>query len=266
MRLAIFGGGSIGSRHAANARALGHEVKVFDKREDRGCDPLNSYAWNQFASAPIDAVMICTPAADHEHSARLLRSYGYVGPLFCEKPIALRSAAPVFQNWPHPTTMVGYNLRFHPAVDRHLRNVAPTSGRLTLHCDSRAWPGAGYADLLAECSHEIDLALSLGAPAEVGDVDWESAHEVHFRLGEWAIHLNDRSDLYWRCWEVRGGATCGTSHTFTEPAALGDEMYVAELRHFLEAAAEGRPTGVPFSQGLRVIEVCERVRAVREAW
>jgi predicted dehydrogenase len=261
MRIAIFGGGSIGQRHATNARALGHYVKVFDPVESLGAHPSDVVAWSVFQ--PIDAVLICTPAATHEAVAEQLLDRGYLGPLFVEKPIALRSAAPIFLEWPHPVTMVGYNLRHDTSVD-HLRRCEPNAGLLTLECDSRTWPGAAYAGLLEECSHEIDLALHLGAPAEVATAVL-SEHEADIRLGAWHIHLNDRADRYWRRWDAFG-ATQGSSHILTEPGALGDEMYVAELYEFLGnvrrhgqgKAIVGR--GCSFAEGLRVIALCERAK------
>jgi predicted dehydrogenase len=163
MRVAIFGGGSIGARHAMNLRNSGVLTCVLDVDPTRGAAP------EMFDPRWPDAVIIATPAATHEAVATTLLACGYSGPLFVEKPLALRSAAPVFRDWPHPVTMVGYNWRFHP-------EVAPLSALLasggTLHLDMRTdiakWPGAAYSDPLLECSHEVDLAYAwLGAPTSV---------------------------------------------------------------------------------------------------
>lgn len=254
MRIAIFGGGSIGRRHRANAQALRfQDVCFFDADQNRGTDPKH------FKPEFWDAVMVCTPASTHEAVAEQLLGSGYAGPLFVEKPLALRSAAAIFMRWPHPVTMVGYNLRFHASIE-FLRRCYPTSGEFSLDCDSRLWPGAGYAGLLEECSHEIDLALHLGARPSVEGSTHLTAHSADFRLGPtWGIHLNDRADRYCRQWVV-GGKTSGTSFVFRDPAALGADMYVAELVHFLESVRLGRPTRTPFAEGLRVMEICERVK------
>lgn len=268
MRIAIFGGGSIGSRHAANARALGHEVKIFDKDEQRGTDPLNAYAWNQFARLPIDAAMICTPASDHEHTARLLRAYGYRGPLFVEKPIALRSNAAVFYNWPHPTTMVGYNWRFHPEA-APLAAIAQRADSVFFTCRTniQRWPGQGYSDPLLECSHEVDLACAwLGDPTAIaGDADDEGAslqlQHPHGRSlvdVRWLLDPHRTINL-----QLPGPTRYGSvmARFDVSPDARGlVESYELELRHFLEAARAARSTAIPFSQGLRVVEICERVR------
>lgn len=252
MRIAIVGGGSIGSRHARNAKALGHDVRVFDSDFSRG-EPISD-VWLFRPQAAI----ICTPASVHHLSAMHLQGNGFAGPLFVEKPIAT-GRAEIFNRWPHPVTMVGYNLRFHPAVE-HMRRCRPTSGDLTLECDSRTWPGAAYGDLLLECSHEIDLALALGAEPDIAGTTYLREHSADFRLGpRWGVHLNDRADRYLRRWDV-SGKTSGCSFVFRDPVELTEQTYVDELRHFLLCVETGRPTAITFSDGLRVVEICERVK------
>jgi predicted dehydrogenase len=275
VRITIFGGGSIGQRHAANARALGHEVKIFDKREDRGTNPLNGYAWSQFASEPIDAVLICTPAATHEHVARLLRQYDYTGPLFVEKPIALRSDAPIFRDWPHPVTMVGYNWRFHP-------EIAPLAGLMafggTLHLDvktdMRQWPGAyADADPILECSHEVDLALHW-----LGDVTGIHGGSLDVGAGAWLQLQHQRADsiidLRWRRDPAPRAYTLHLASGTTLHARIGTHQealglassYAGELLHFLEAVRANQEMepfefrGCTFTEGLRVVEICARVK------
>jgi predicted dehydrogenase len=264
VRIAIIGCGSIGRRHAFNARTLGVDVVPVDVNHTPAAGlafDLGVMGWSEELRAfdGVDAVLICTPAATHVAVAESLLRQGYKKALYVEKPLATSVAeADIFRTWPHPVTMVGYNLRFHEAVE-YLRAVRPNGGDLTLECDSRLWPGSSYAGLLEECSHEIDLALYLGAPDHV-EVGHLSDHEAIFRLGEgWRIRLNDRADHYYRRWDVFS-ETRGSSMIFSKPTALGDEMYLKELRHFLACVESGAPTLTPFAEGLRVVEICERVK------
>lgn len=278
MRIAIFGGGSIGSRHAANARALGCTVSIFDKDNTRGEDPLNGYAWGQVKDAGVDAVLICTPAADHEHTARLLRQYKYSGPLFVEKPIALRSAAPIFATWPHPVKMVGYNWRFHPELQ-------PMTGLLehggTLHLDMktdmRSWPGRGYDDPLLECSHEIDLACHwLGEPWSIhgGSLDVGAGAWLQMQHRDRHPYRTSIIDLRWRrepaprayTWHLESGTTLHARIGAGAESFGLTASYFGELLHFLNAVESHRSgrdfkfNGCTFTEGLRVVEICERLK------
>lgn len=267
MKLAIFGGGSIGQRHARNAKALGHDVMVFDTNPARGYPPMC------FLASAYDAVLICTPASTHEAIAEQLLHDGYTKSLFVEKPIALSSHAPIFSEWPHPVTMVGYNWRFHPEI-APLQVLAQRGGTLHLDCrtDMRRWPGAGYGDPLLECSHEIDLACHwLGDPTSVygGTLDagtgaWlqmvhskgDSVIDVRWRTEasrQLTLHLPGLMSVHARLDSPRHDAI-----GWPEAPAL-TESYVLELQHFLAAVATGQPTACPFSQGLRVVEICEQV-------
>lgn len=273
MRIAIFGGGSIGQRHAANARALGHDVAVVDIDPTRGTPP------SAFDPSGMDAVLICTPAASHEDTAWSLPPR-YCGPLFVEKPLTLnrfrRFAPSFFEVWPHPVTMVGYNWRFHPEL-APLQLLAKRG--MSLHFDVRTdvatWPGANYADPIFECSHEIDLACHwLGAPSAVLGGELAGSHGP----GAWVQMQHPRGDsvidVRWQTEPQRTvtahlstgrGVTRGrTSYLVSldvrpEAPAL-NESYVDELRHFLACVESGATTLTPFTEGLRVVEICERVK------
>lgn len=260
MRIAIFGGGSIGTRHATNARQMLHDVDVYDS------DPSRGQAIWQFTGA--DAVLICTPASTHEAVAADLSRLGYAGAIFVEKPIALSSAAPIFREWPHPVTMVGYNWRFHPEI-APLQELAQRGGTLHLRCrtNMRTWPGRDYGDPFLETSHEVDLACHwLGEPTTVlggrfgDDGAWV---QMQHPSGDSVV------DVLWNSERARrdvsiylpGHLTCVHAGIDLphEPPALTDS-YILELEHFLDCVREGRPTLTPFADGLRVVEICERVK------
>jgi predicted dehydrogenase len=231
MKVGIIGLGSIGTRHAKNALALSHSVSAFDPLGFSPSDVVMVSHLEMLCSS--DAILICTPAATHATVAQSLLQYGYRGPLFCEKPLALSVAdCEVFRDWPHPTTMVGYNLRFHPIVRTWKDMGGWTEGAFCVRCDN-----SKYHNDIFELSHELDLACWLGvAPDHRG--------------------LIGHSDFYLRHWMLRrDGARVEAA--FYSPESLGTQMYVDELAHFLDCAAKGMPTITPFADGIRVVQVCE---------
>lgn len=273
MRIAIFGGGSIGQRHAANLRKNDVLTCVLD------VDPARGAAPETFDPRWPDAVIIATPAATHEAVATTLLDCGYSGPLFVEKPLALRSAAPVFRDWPHPVTMVGYNWRFHPELQL-LAGVMATGGtvHLDMKTDIRTWPGAGYSNPLLECTHELDLACAwLGGPTSVhgGSLDVGRGAWVQMRHQSLAgVATDSIVDLRWHrqpasrtyTFHPFGGSTI-LARIATGAEAVGVAVsYQRELDRFLDmvrdAAAGVRliGSGCSFADGLRVIEICERVK------
>jgi predicted dehydrogenase len=273
MKIAIFGGGSIGTRHAANARMLGHDVDIYDVNPERDMNRAGSQPEHS------DAVLICTPASTHGALAHwLLHVRNYAGPLFVEKPLALRSDAKIFQNWPHPVTMVGYNWLFHPEVQT-LLSLKRERWAAGFECRTRIaeWPGADYADPVLECSHEIAVALNeLGPSARlIMSLRWASGADIELTNDARclsAITLNWDAEHVGRRLTVSTVAPtkphspgqtppeiCPEWSLKPSPAAL-DASYILELRHFLSAVESNQPTVCPFSQGLRVVEICEQVR------
>lgn len=248
MRVGVIGGGSIGARHAQNAKALGHDVAVCDTRVEP--TPHFRHVDDMITLYQPNAVLVCTPADTHAEVACQLRAEGYRGPLFVEKPLALSiEECAVFKEWPSPVTMVGYNLRFHPFIE-FVRPLYPTGGHFIVECDNRKY-GNDYFEL----SHEIDLALYMGAKSQVEDVV-SVASAVAIDLGDWGIDLDGRKDQYFRSWEFRTPSG-DFDAAFFDPATVGVEMYRAELAHFLACVEQNKPTITPFADGSRVVEVCE---------
>lgn len=253
MNIAIFGGGSIGSRHARNARMLGHDVKIFDSNPLRGRNP------EHFCALDHQAVIICTPASTHEDVARHLALSYYEGPLFVEKPIALRSEAEIFKAWPHPVQMVGYNWRFHPdlrpwtSCGRPLRFI-----RAVCHTRMSDWPGRDYADPLLECSHELDLLrLVLGSTPKVTGMRGLSGAFFQFDRGI--------VDIDWNEYPQRFFEFERNTRVYTSPAGL-EQSYVNELRHFLESVELGfiHWPACTFADGLAVVSIIEEARRLAD--
>lgn len=262
MRLAILGCGSIGSRHARNAVALGAcEVRLFDTDAARARALATELA---LTAAPTltdlwawqpAAAIIATPSFQHVPLAREAARHGC--DLFVEKPLGhsrdgvedlIAQAA-----GRRLVTLVGCNMRFHPgpaAVKRLVEEGAigsVLSARLQTGSYLPDWrPGqdyrTGYSAHIAQgggaildCIHEIDLALWYFGPARLTasvvrpatsiglDVDGLAELLLEHESGVVSsVHLNFIQRDYRRGCEVVG--TTGTIYwDFTAPCvALAD--------------------------------------------
>jgi predicted dehydrogenase len=267
MRLAIIGCGSIGTRHLKNALALGCEVSVADVDPERpgSALALGATRWSFYYGASVetqlDALMVCTPYDMHIAWAQW--AIDRKVPVFVEKPLG---SLDQIEDWRRLVdhsqglvTQVGYQCRFHPKA-RAMKALGPFHGAgFSCSVDTRKWPGKSYGPAWLEASHDLDLALWMGAPLEV-----TSAARGTAVLGEsWAVYVNDNAE-YQRHWFASSErASC--SVRFDSPEELGDQMYVDELKHFLDCVQSGRQTDVPLSDGLRVLEVCKQVEEMARA-
>src|SRR5436190_8577076 len=105
MRIFVAGLGSIGRRHLENARSLGHEVKGGRLGDAEG--------WG------AEALVVASPTSAHLDALRWATERGIH--TYVEKPIAAASAgvadAIAAAERSSLTVAVGYNLRFHPALE-----------------------------------------------------------------------------------------------------------------------------------------------------
>lgn len=127
MRFLVVGTGSIGTRHARNLIAMGHEVSGWDARAEqlnlarRAAPGLLAAAGlgPGLASKP-DAVLVCTPPASHVVVARQAVEAGCH--VFVEKPVAhLSDEVPALLDTAKRAGRlfaVGFNLRFLPSLRR----------------------------------------------------------------------------------------------------------------------------------------------------
>ncbi len=158
---------------------------------------------------------------------------------------------------------------------------------------SPIWGGA-----ILDCIHEIDLALWLGGagdvlaavsiPATGLDLTTDGLAEilVHHHNGVISsIHLNfiqrdysrfcriigDRGTIYWDF--TRNTVSLGdTSGNLKETRGLGppaealDEMYVAEIAHFLEAIRQHAQPMNSITEARQTLAVALQARASRQRW
>ncbi len=192
MKILIVGTGSIGSRHLTNLHALGHEVYAVDMNSEnlKKAAPLAKETFTSLdkalESAP-DAAFICTYSNDHIPPAKKCAEAGCH--LFIEKPLSLDlegiNDLIDLTDRKNLITMVGCNMRFHPAIS-YIQNVLahdPAFAR-------KLWANLefGYylpfakkdyqssymanrsmgGNLIFDDIHELDYAVwFLGAPAEI---------------------------------------------------------------------------------------------------
>ena len=286
MRVLIIGYGSMGGRHAANARDLGHEVMVLESAEARreAAEVDGFGACINPLSVPletVDAVVIATPAATHRKGVQYLRRDGYAGPLFVEKPLDVDDhMGHIAWHWFHPTAMVGYNWRFHPEVLQWRGSYGlPDSWHLVCETRMASWPGSDYSSPLLECSHELDLLRAWRGPEAkiVQAGEWHpDGRFIQFDNGDlvdvrWDKAPSRRFTASWLQREVThalvggGESKSGAHWTRTLSPCWAGEMieasYREEMRAFL-SAAEARtpvPGAATIADGLAVVSLVLRV-------
>lgn len=179
----IVGFGSIGRRHAEVLSTLGCSVGVVSRRTSiYGC-PWP--AWTDLKSAieclSPSYIVIATETARHHGDLLDLADSGFKGRVLVEKP--LFGSPRALPDLPVAEIRVGYNLRFHPAIQALKEALA---GELALSVEASVgqylpdWrPGTDYrtsysakraegGGVLRDLSHEIDLLIWLfGQPAAV---------------------------------------------------------------------------------------------------
>lgn len=289
MKVLVLGYGSMGRRHADNARARGHEVAVYDPAIDaimRG-QPLGPLHYMDDLTAALawtpDNIIIATPADTHAELYRRVVDVVHPVRIFIEKPLAT-TAREMPSLSPARVVRVGYNLRFHPqlAMVKSMLDVGhldPIAASFHVAVDGTTWPGQHYADTLLECSHEIDLALWLLGPAvlslaESGDDGrtWALVLEHRSRGATSYIYLSTAARGY-----MRGAMIVGRNHTtvsWTWHAPTGasrlrtphggsllcvsaDDLYRDELDDFLSAGGHC----ARLDDGVRVLAICDAARA-----
>jgi len=150
MRIFVVGLGSAGRRHVANARALGHEVE-------------GGRLGDALAFSP-EALVVASPTAAHLEALRWAVDNG--AHAYVEKPLSASSSdvAEVLAAAEAAglTVAIGYNLRFHPALEAI--RAAVDEGRIGRLLSVRAEVG----HYLPDWHPEQDYRRSYAARAELG--------------------------------------------------------------------------------------------------
>tara|TARA_R110000824_G_scaffold44320_4_gene129012 strand:- start:5579 stop:6481 length:903 start_codon:yes stop_codon:yes gene_type:complete len=273
VKILVFGAGSIGIRHALNIVRLGHHVEVvepFPSRRSEFEDTHTNIAIHPtIPQGDFNAAVVCVPISAHAKVLNQCLANGL--PIYIEKPIGKDTNIKNFRQLASmnnlPLIMVGYQLRFHEAVEfiREWRTDSPPiSYKLACRCDMSSWVGASRnEDFLLELSHEIDLALHLGA-TELNDC------EINMRLRRAKLYFTNCTVLldgsfkgYQREWECKSANDDFMKSSFRSPESLGGDMYIKSMNHFLSAVERGAKTtshGCTFTEAINVLDVIAQVR------
>lgn len=197
LRCLVVGYGSIGARHAAILETLGHKVSVVSRRGVSGDRPVFRTLAEALGCGSFDYVVIAVETGEHQTALAELAARGHSGIVLVEKP--LFAAPALLPCHRFSRAAVGYNLRFHPAIEA-LRAVLGTQraeaatlyvgqwlgdwrpGRqlATSYSASRAAGGGVLRDL----SHELDLVTWLFGP-------WQRVAALGGRLSNVTVDADD---------------------------------------------------------------------------
>jgi len=267
MNIAVIGNGSIGMRHANNLLRMKHSVLVIDS------DPATTSS--KLLSEQLrghDAAVICVPTDQHLSMLRKCINKGL--PTYIEKPLGHYTQRDQWRRLSKekdlPRIMVGYQLRFHPSVRHFIRiqgKQKVIGGQFRCDCDMSTWQGkSSQGNFLEEMSHEIDLALYLGAK-ELTTCEYD-ARRRYAKLsfsggwGDWSfeVELCGSQRSYSRLWALQTRFMRMKFDCY-DPVLLGNEMYEDAMRHFINAVKNkrGMTEGCTLSQAINVMDVIQKV-------
>lgn len=172
MKCLIIGYGSIGNRHADVLAELGHSVSVVTNQQI-GAFLTFQTVDQAFEKNRYDYVIISNETRDHYNTLKKLFSLKYSGKILIEKP-AFLSFSPEFRKITNHGLFVGYNLRFHPVIQK-IRELITDKQLYTIHAYCGQYlpnmrPGTNYkkcyssskergGGVLRDFSHELDYIL-----------------------------------------------------------------------------------------------------------
>ncbi|MBU1085638.1 MAG: Gfo/Idh/MocA family oxidoreductase [Candidatus Beckwithbacteria bacterium] len=286
MKFVIVGLGSIGKRHQKNLEVLGHEV-VPCHQDDNLEQILDK-------NKP-DGVLICNPTSLHIPTAIVVANAGY--PMFLEKPVShnLKGLDKLIQIIKQKSLMVqvGYNLRFEPELMKIKQQlVGKQFGRVY---SARIVAGSYFPDwrsnidykqnygarldlgggVILDLSHEIDYAVWLFGKANKVSAMIKKAPELEIEteaIGQLNIEFDsgviaqiqvdylsrkyrrnmeivtEKKTVYWDYAELK------------EKGWNSNEMFINELKHFINAIkSEIKPTPT-IDEGKYVLEIIEAAK------
>lgn len=177
-RALVIGYGSIGKRHAGILREMGFSISILSKQKDL---PEKTFfnlkkALNSFTP---DYVIIANKTFEHYSTLSSLVKLGFEGSVLVEKPLFHEIHSP-HQN-KFKNTWVGYNLRFHPLLQK-LKKAIAGEPAISVHAVAGQYlpqwrPEKDYrlsystnrqegGGVLRDLSHELDYITWLFGPWE----------------------------------------------------------------------------------------------------
>ena len=311
-RWLIVGSGTIAARHVVCVSQLLGDVS-FARLSSSGGPPASSaidrmvesvfYDWDSALAWTPDAGIVANATSGHIEALEKLLNFGV--PVLVEKPLTsgLRDAERVVDlalSSGH-AVLVGYCLRFHPAVRRVMRLL--DSGVLGSPVQCTAVVGQHIADwrdrapeesvslssqlgggALLELSHEIDLSIALMGPVREtsGYTVTPTGYEVDMAASISLLHERGISSVSLNMLErparrsltvvttdgsvsadlIAGGVTTdfGGGQVTVEKNKSPADMYLDQMRHFLDCARGAADPLSDLSSAIAVLNCIERVR------
>lgn len=274
MKVLVVGCGSIGSRRAKILAELGHDVRIWDRREDVMMGLAREGPHHMLVCKSLEvaleveggpeAVLICTPPEAHlEGALEAATAYGVRG-LYVEKPLTLDldelpafstigrpmiwSTGPVPKDWSKPlVTMGACNMRFDERASQ-LDGIFPESGFFTMGQAARHWSRGHFPlPMLLDSIHELDLATWLFGPIVriegTQSRDYADVLVTH-KDGVSHISLNRVADPPYRGIRLHVGEQCYETDLW--PPDM--EMYRREMEHFMDCVETGEETMNPLRE------------------
>lgn len=315
----VVGAGSIGRRHLSNLKQLGlTKLSACDPNPDRLAYVKEHFRAESFPnideglSARPDIVLICSPPNGHASQAlQAIRAGAHV---FIEKPVSdsmdrLEELLAEKQKQ-GLAVQVGYNLRFHPPVQKLKELVESEAvgrilwGRVEAGSylpDWRPWQDYRHSytsrrelggGIILDGSHELDYVTWLfGTPVELAcmagkvsnlEINVEDCATVLLRFpngSQLDVHIDCMERFYSRgCvlagengklqWDFSSNSVqihrCGQDAQLIHFDCEVNEMYLAELRHFMECVESGDTPKVTMQDAILTLRIALAARTAAE--
>ncbi len=315
----VVGAGSIGRRHLSNLKQLGlSKLSACDPNPDRLAYVLEHFQAEPFPNIEAglkskpDIVLICSPPVRHASQAlQAMRAGAHV---FMEKPVSdsLESMEDLVAEHQKSglAVQVGYNLRFHPPIQKLKELVESEAvgkilwGRVEAGSYLPDWrPWQDYRDsytsrrelgggIILDGSHELDYVTWLfGAPVELAcmagkvsnlEINVEDCATILLRFPNGTqldVHVDFMERFYTRGsvlngengrlqWDFNSNAIqiqrCGAEPESVKFDCAVNDMYLAEMRHFMDCVAGGDSPRVTLQDGILTLRIALAARRSAE--
>jgi predicted dehydrogenase len=299
----IIGYGSIGRRHHDVLHQMGMEALICSRRKSEHFSAFTSLQEALDKVSP-GYIVIANETSEHIKVLNAIHDHGYIGPILVEKPVFSTFDLP---NWSAPFAeriRVGYNLRFHPALQKCksiLSEIGPPIS-IDIRCGQYLpdWrPDQDYrftysakkslgGGVLRDLSHEIDYCQWLAGG--ISDLFAVGGHFSRLEItsddifniigstdlgSKFNIHLNYIDRVPSRT--IVLNCECDTLSVDLISGELSSKQYGAfsfhverndTYKNMHESILKGENAGCTFGEGLsvlKVIDACEQ-SAISNSW
>ncbi len=267
----VVGGGSIGKRHLQNLKLLGIDcLALVETDPERRAAVASELKIRSFADLtaglnwPPDFVVVATPT--HLHAEQTLSIVEKGLPVFVEKPLlfARLQAGSYLPSW-------------RPSQDYRANYAAreETGGGCVLDCiheiDLAGWYLGEVQKVFCVCGKLSSLEIATeDVAALVCRHESGALSEIHLDYVQRTYErdcqiVGEQGSIFWefKHQQVRWfDAAGGQWTTFAQPPGWElNQMYVDEMKHFLECVRDRRPTVLPIPDAISVMQIAFAAKA-----